>query len=223
MAQLTGRSANLFLLDSAGKITQAWRTPKGEGQQSGDALPAAVAGETLRLQPSPRKLARVDRYAATSPTISEAADKHYRALEAEHEFDSLAGKLAAKLRKEMNKRKKLQANLQKDLSRTAILTNTNDWAICCSPIIATANAYGNKVSLTDYYAEGAPTIEIEVDEKHTLQEAAAESFSRYTKAKRAVEEIGAQIAQLDRELEELEEKRMKLEEAIASRDADGSG
>ena len=36
VAQLTGRSANLFLLDSVGNITQVWRNPHGEGQQVGE-------------------------------------------------------------------------------------------------------------------------------------------------------------------------------------------
>ena len=83
--------------------------------------------------------------------------------------------------------------------------------------VSNAKRAGNKVSLTDYYAEGTPTIELEIDEKASLQEVAAESFSRYTKAKRAVEEIGARLLELDRELLAFEEKRVKLDQAIASR------
>ena len=36
VAQLSGRSANLFLVDEAGCITHAWREPKGAGQQIGE-------------------------------------------------------------------------------------------------------------------------------------------------------------------------------------------
>ena len=36
IAQLTGRSANLFLLDSASQITHALRAPRGQGQQVGE-------------------------------------------------------------------------------------------------------------------------------------------------------------------------------------------
>jgi predicted ribosome quality control (RQC) complex YloA/Tae2 family protein len=61
-----------------------------------------------------------------------------------------------------------------------------------------------------------PAIEIEVDENLSLQDAAGESFSSYTKAKRAIAEIAARLAQLDKELEQIEEKREKLERAIAS-------
>jgi predicted ribosome quality control (RQC) complex YloA/Tae2 family protein len=57
-----------------------------------------------------------------------------------------------------------------------------------------------------------------VDENQSLQEVAAESFSRYSKAKRAIGEIGARQLELERELAMLEEKRARLDQAIATRD-----
>jgi predicted ribosome quality control (RQC) complex YloA/Tae2 family protein len=39
--------------------------------------------------------------------------------------------------------------------------------------LSTAERRGAQVTLTDYYAEGEPRIEIEVDENSTLQEEAA--------------------------------------------------
>jgi predicted ribosome quality control (RQC) complex YloA/Tae2 family protein len=211
VAQLTGRSANLFLLDAADKITQALRPPKGEGQQLSDSyLPPE---QRAREAPPATTFDRDD-----SASISESLDQHYRELEAERDFDSLAGNLAAKLRKEIGKRKKLQANLRHDLvthgdpgahKRRGDLLLAN---------LSTAKRTGNRVSLTDYYTEGSPTIEIEVDEHQSLQDVAAESFSRYTKAKRAIEEIGARQLELERELAMLEEKRAQLDRAIAARD-----
>ena len=219
VAQLTGRSANLFLLDAAGKITQAWRALKGEGQQVGDLYqpPAlqtkTVSGQAARLVSGAPRLARGD-----SLNMSAAADEYYRQLEVGHEFDSLAGNLMAKLRKEMTRWRKLQANLNKDLIAHGNPEEHKRLGDLLLANISNAKRAGNKVRLTDYYAEGAPTVEIEVDENASLQEAAGVSFSRYTKAKRAVEEIGARLFQLKRELEELDEKRVKLEKAIASRD-----
>jgi predicted ribosome quality control (RQC) complex YloA/Tae2 family protein len=154
-----------------------------------------------------------------SLSISAAADKHYRALEVAHEFDSLAGNLAGKLRKEMAKRKKLQANLDKDLLAHGNPEEHKRRGDLLLANITNAKRTGNRVTLTDYYTEGMPTIEIEIDENATLQEAAGESFSRFGKAKRAVEEIATRLLQLGRELEEFDQKRLKLEEAIANRDA----
>jgi predicted ribosome quality control (RQC) complex YloA/Tae2 family protein len=211
VAQLTGRSANLLLLDSRGIITQAWRAPRGEGQLVGDLYQPPMV-QTKPLSEMPR-LTRGD-----SLTISAAADKHYRHLEGEHEFESLAGNLVAKLRKEISRRKKLRANLKKDLVAHGNPEEHKRLGDLLLANISNAKRAGNKVTLTDYYTEGTPTIEIEADENQSLQEAAAESFSRYTKAKRAIEELGSRLVRLDRELEQFEEKRVKLEKAITSHD-----
>jgi predicted ribosome quality control (RQC) complex YloA/Tae2 family protein len=219
VAQLTGRSANLFLLNSAGEIIHAWRTPRGEGQQPGELYrpPApqatAIPAEAVNPVSTESPLARSE-----GESISAAADKHYRARAMTHEFDSLAGSLAAKLRKEIARRKKLQANLEKDLIAHGNPDEHKRLGDLLLANIANAKRIGNKVSLTDYYAEGAPTIEIEIDENESLQDAAGQSFSRYTKAKRAVEEIGTRLLQLKQELEEFEEKRVQLDKAIANRD-----
>ena len=150
--------------------------------------------------------------------MSETADKYYRELAAGQEFDSLAGKLVARLRKEITKRKKLQTNLNKDLSAHGNPDEHKRAGDLLLSNIMSATRTGSKVRLTDYYAEGAPTIEIEIDENATLPEAANAYFSRYTKAKRAVEELGTRLIQLEQELEELDEKLVRLEVAVANGD-----
>ena len=214
VAQLTGRSANLLLLDSAGIVTQAWRPPRGEGQRVGDQYrPPMLQPKAVKPVSEPQRLTRGD-----FPTISAAADKHYRQLQVKHEFESLAGILVARLRKEISRRQKLQANLKKDLVAHGNPEEHKRLGDLLLANISSAKRAGNRVSLVDYYAEGTPTIEIEIDENTSLQVAAGESFSRYTKAKRAVEEIGSRLLQLDRDLQELDEKQVELEAAIASRE-----
>lgn len=216
VVQLTGRSANLFLLDSSGKVQQAWRKPKGNGQ---------LAGE-LYKPPPPGNPASPIMLQANKPfsvqggtTLSAAADKYYRDLASRHEFDTLAGKVRASLRRELSRRRKLQENLRKDLVAHG---NPSEHRRIGDLLLAnTENArrFGNIVSLTDYYTDGAPTIEIEVDENVTLPEAANSCFSRYTKGKRAMEELGSRLIQIGQELKDLDAKLMKLEAAIGSRDA----
>jgi len=221
VAQLTGRSANLFLINSAGTIIHAWRTPRGEGQQPGE----QYRPPTLQAMTIPATSVATPVSAATrlirgeSASISAAADKHYRALEVVHEFDSLAGNLVARVRKEIAKRKKLQANLEKDLLAHGNPEGHKRLGDLLLANIANAKRVGNRVTLIDYYAEGTPLLVMEIDENTSLQEAASESFSRYSKAKRAVEEIGTRRAQLERELGQFDEKRLRLEAAIARRDA----
>ena len=211
VAQLTGRSANLFQLNSAGVITQALRKPRGEGQQVGDQYrPPTRQAEAMTEEPN---LPRGD-----FPTVSAAADAHYRQSEAVHEFDSLAAHLVATIRKEISRRKKLKANLKQDLAAHGDPGEHKRLGDLLLANIASAKRTGNRVTLQDYYAEGTPLVEVEIDENRTLQEAAGDAFSRFTRAKRAVEEIGTRLAQLDQELAGLENKRLSLAAAIASRD-----
>src|SRR6266850_134285 len=211
VAQLTGRSANLFLLDSSGRITHALRPPRGEGQQPGGHYrPPTLQAKQLSDEPRLTK--------GIFPTISAAADEHYRQLAAQQEFDSAAATLVANLRKEISKRQKLKANLNKDLTAHGDPDEHKRFGDLLLANIANAEREGDKVRLRDYYADGAPTIEVKLDENISLQDAAAKAFSRYSKSKRAVEQIGTRLIQLDRELGEFEEKRLKLEKAIADRD-----
>lgn len=217
VAQLTGRSANLFLLDSESRIKQAWRNPRGEGQQLGELYEpplsqAKIASAILKTGSE----AQLTLEGGTS--FSAAADKYYSDLAKGHDFDSLAGNLVASLRKEITRRKKLQVNLRKDLVAHGNSEEHKRLGDLLLANIAGARRDGNRVNLTDYYAEGAPVIEVEVDEKLTLPEAATAYFSRYTKAKRAVEEIGARLIQLESELEQLGTKLAKLEKVMAARD-----
>jgi predicted ribosome quality control (RQC) complex YloA/Tae2 family protein len=211
IAQLTGRSANLFLLNSAGEVTQALRPPKGEGQRIGDQyLAPGLQARTVSEEPL---LAR-----GKSPTLSAALDEYYRRLDTERAFDSFAANLVSKLKRELTRRERLRKNLEEDLVAHGQPEDHKRLGDLLLANITTAEREGNKLSLKDYYAEGVPTIEIELDENESMQEGASKLFSRYTKAKRAIEEIGGRLIQLDRELEELREKQIELNRAIASRD-----
>jgi predicted ribosome quality control (RQC) complex YloA/Tae2 family protein len=86
--------------------------------------------------------------------------------------------------------------------------------------LSTAERTGARVRLLDYFAEGAPAIEIEIDEHATLQEEAARRFALYARAKRAAQEIDGRRAALAEELAALEATRDELERIAAARDAD---
>ena len=207
----------MFLLNADGYITNACRTPQGEGQQPGELYqPPKQQAETSRAEIEP--VSEVLEPRSSSASISEVLDEHYRRRAADAEFEAQARKLQNKLNKEIAKRKKLAANLRKDLAEHGEPETHKRLGDLLLANIATAKRHGNKVRVTDYYALDAPTIEIEIDENTSLQEAAGQYFSRYTKAKRAIEEVGARLSQVDEELKELARKQLQLDEAIANRD-----
>jgi predicted ribosome quality control (RQC) complex YloA/Tae2 family protein len=211
VAQLTGRSANLFLLDSDERIVQALRRPMGKGQRVDE-----------KYEPPPQSVAKTFREPIIPidgfRSMSEAAAEHYRQIEVEEEFKNAAAKLKDQLRREISKREKLRLNLQQDLVNHGDADAHKRLGDLLLANIANAKRAGDRVTLTDYYSEGQPDIELTIDENKTLQESAADAFSRYGKAKRAVGEIKERLTLLEHELAELKDKQTKLDAAIASRD-----
>ncbi|HSS20345.1 MAG TPA: NFACT family protein [Pyrinomonadaceae bacterium] len=213
VAQLTGRSANLFLLNSAGEIEHSWRALEGTGQQPGDVY-SPPRTETTRNRPNDPPPFQLE----GSTTISETADRYYSELGTDREFEVLAAELRGELRKEITKLKRLEKNLKHDLAEHGDPAEHKRQGDLLLANITNAKRSGNKALVTDYYAEGTPTVEVAVDENLTLQEAAAALFARYTKAKRAVSEITERLAQVERSLWTAAVRREKLEAVISERD-----
>lgn len=211
IAQLTGKAANLLLLNEQGYIIDTLRPPRGEGQEIGNLYhpPPLHRSDAPASIPFEQK---------NFSTLSEAADEFYRALEVARRFDSRAATVRSRLRKEIAQREKLRAHLAKDLEAHGNADEHKRKGDLLLANIGSAKRHGSKVTLTDYYAENTPLIELEVDENSTLQEEAARRFNRYTKAKRAVEEITQRRAVLENELGTLHARESEFENIINARD-----
>ncbi|HEX8457882.1 MAG TPA: NFACT RNA binding domain-containing protein [Pyrinomonadaceae bacterium] len=214
VAQLTGRAANLLLLDADGRIRETLRTPRGEGQEIADIYqpPARPEG---RPPHAPPVLAFTRR---AHDSLSEAADAYYRELEQRRAFDARAAAQRARLRALVEKQQKLRRNLEKDLAAHGDAEAHKRVGDLLLANIATAERHGSRVRVVDYFAEDAPTIELEIDEHASLQEEAARRFARYAKAKRAAQETAARLAELNASLDALERGRDELERIVAARD-----
>jgi predicted ribosome quality control (RQC) complex YloA/Tae2 family protein len=222
VVQLTGRTSNLFLLDSHGRILDTLRPSRGEGQETGDTYgPPTSQGSPATSQETPtarRESPLILREGSSS--LSEALDRHHLRLEAERAFDSRAAAASAKIKQELARLKKLRENLARDLAEHGDAEEHRRAGDLLLANIGTAERSGSVVRLQDFYTEGAPTIELEVEENRTLQEEAARRFARYTKAKRAAREIAARLETIESELSVLESRRAELEGVIAARDSE---
>ncbi len=211
VAQLTGRSANLFLVDSDGLIMHALRSPRGVGQQVGDVYqpPPAISGKVTEEEQLEQ---------GGFDSLSAAADDHYQRLEKNRAFTADARTAQGRLRKEMAHREKLRLNLSRDLAAHGDAGKHRRLGELLLANIETAERNGSRVGITDYYADGEPRIELEIDENRTLQEEAASYFARYTRARRAAEEIAGRLSEIDRELEELRSREAELERIVSQQD-----
>jgi predicted ribosome quality control (RQC) complex YloA/Tae2 family protein len=211
VAQLTGRSANLLLLDEEGIVLHTLRSLKGEGQQVGtEYAPPPTAAQESPIESTLQK--------GSFASLSAAADAFYQDLEANRAFDAQAAGARARLRQEIARLKKLRRHLESDLAGHGEPEQHKRLGDLLLANIATAERQGNQVRVTDFYAVGSPIIEIEVDEHTTLQDEAGRFFALYSKAKRAKQQIAVRIKESDEKLEELKRLETVLEEIVVARD-----
>jgi len=211
VAQLTGRSANHFLLDEQGIITHSQRSLAGPGQGVGEHYaPPVVHREDAAGEPV---LARGE-----FPSLSAAAENYYLGLEAARRFTARAASARARLRQETLRLQKLKTHLANDLKHHGDPEQHKRIGGLLLANISSAERTGNSVELQDYYTEGGPPMRIEVDEATTLQAAAADYFARYTKAKRAAEQIGRRLEEIEAQFAMLEHQRAALENIIGNCD-----
>ena len=208
VVQLTGRAANLILLDDSERIIAVLR-----GGQN-----APAPGDIYSPPTSPSRDA-----ASAIPDIppgspSAYADAHYTAIDATRTFDSRAGALRSRLRTSIQRQRKLKEHLQEDLAGHGDPEEHKKAGDLLLANIATAVRHGPKVVVSDYYSAGSPQIEFEIDEHTSLQDEAAHRFRLYTKAKHAREEIATRLTSVDREIEQLQTRAQELEQIIEQRD-----
>ncbi|HEX7317029.1 MAG TPA: NFACT family protein [Pyrinomonadaceae bacterium] len=220
VAQLTGRSSNLFLLDERGRVRIALRPARGEGQTEGEVYgpPEPPAGAAPRAGETARKRVGPDIPREGFASLSEALDRYHLRQESERAFDARAGAATARVRQQIANQRKLRDNLGRDLTGHGDAEEHKRAGDLLLANIGTAVRAGGRVRVTDFYAEDAPTVELEIDENRTLQEEAARRFARYTKAKRAAREIAERLEKIEPELAALEARREELERIVAARD-----
>lgn len=208
VAQLTGRAANLFLLDELNRIEAVAREHQSRIHE-------------LYQPPPPREIETSEQPPQVTGSPSAFADAHYTALDSAREFHSRASAVRAKLLRAIRQQRKLKENLQRDLVEHGDPEAHKRIGDLLLSNIATAERRGNKVVIIDYYAEDAPSIELEIDEHISLTDEAAQRFRQYGKAKRARAEIAARLTQIDREIARVEAQLQELERIIQQRDEEG--
>jgi predicted ribosome quality control (RQC) complex YloA/Tae2 family protein len=215
IAQLTGRAANLFLVNPQGVIINQAREGKGQGQTIGEAYqrPPAAGGQSAS-ESELIEIIRTGRHASAS----EAADAYFSSLLVERAFDNRAGAARAELRKKITRHQKLLKQLELDLTSHADGELQKRLGDLLLANLSTARRAGNRVMLIDYFADDAGEVEIEIDEHSTLPEEAERRFARYSRSKRAVRQIDSRIATIRLELDQLSSRSEALEKIIAERD-----
>lgn len=213
VAQLTGRSANLLLLDKNGEITHTQRSLTGLGQSVGEIYQPPI----VRRRSSPDRPFEQGDF----ESLSAAADHYYQELAAAQAFKNDCTKARNILRHEVSRLLKLQKHLTDDLAAHGDPEKHKRLGDLLLANISAAKRNGNKLTLTDFYAPGLPTVEIEIDDKTSLQKEAARYFALYGKARRAAQQIAERLDEVQNNLSALYQRQAHLEQVIADHDEHG--
>ena len=220
IAQLTGRSANLILLDAARTVIHAARPIDIAGQRVGERY-ARPSGGAQPETKSTRLLDQIRSGESSSP--SEAADAYFMSLLAQRAHESRANAAHAQLRKKIAQRQKLLKQLQNDLESHANAGEHKRIGDLLLANLSTAKRKGNRVALIDYFCDDARPVEIELDDAVSLQEEAQRRFALYQRSKRAVGQVASRIDAVKKELRDLQSKQESLEQALSEQPAIAAG
>jgi predicted ribosome quality control (RQC) complex YloA/Tae2 family protein len=215
IAQLTGRSANLFVINEEQTIIQAARLTDNSGQRTGEAY--TPPSSEPKSPVSPTKLFDLI-HNGGFPSPSEAADAYFTSALTQREFESRANAARAQIRKKISQQQKLLKQLQNDLASHADAEEHKRIGDLLLANLTTAKRSRDRVKLIDYFSENASPIEIELDESTSLPEEAQRRFTLYQRSKRALRQIASRIVEVEREIDRLQAEQKKLDDQLAAAD-----
>ena len=215
VAQLTGRSSNLFLLNSDRRIIGSLVDKDVAGQR---------IGETYHVPDRPLQpktdddAADIEIRPEDNGSASKALDRLFTERQANQNFNSRAETAKRAISREISKRMRLIDRLSEDLTNHGNAEKWKRYGDLLLANLSTARRQGDTVIVSDYFDEAAPELSIEADENMSLTDAAQSYFRRYTKATNAAVEIERRKSTIEKELSRLKAQLAELERAIEARD-----
>ena len=214
IAQLTGKSSNLFLLDADRGILAAARKPLDGAQSIGMVYSPPAAG-----------IARIEKFGgpdllAFDPKISlsESLDSYFQRKDEQEGFDAIANEARNRNQKAKSKFQRLIKNLEADILQHG---DPDKWKKYGDLLLAdqyNARRENGSLVVRDLFDESGRLISIEADDNDSVPEAAEKYFRKYTKARNAATQTAKRIELVRLQLADAEGGSSVIENAIATRD-----
>jgi predicted ribosome quality control (RQC) complex YloA/Tae2 family protein len=145
-------------------------------------------------------------------SLSEAAEQYYRARELQKALREEYNSVKQLLVHDIKKIEAALAAIEKDSARFEDPDRLKRFGELIHANLATARVEGTKALVVDYYDPEQPEIEIELNDKKSLLQAAADYFARYQKARRALTAIALRRDKVGHNLEPLKRLLRSIEE-----------
>lgn len=207
LVELTGKTANLLVLDEAGHIRRDLNGVKGSAGQ-------------LYVSPAPQQrgashitCARFTQNIQESPCpLSAAIDAHYRKVEAASVAETVRNTRAGVLRKSIKKlRRRLEA-WHEDLANAAQYKPYARYGELLKANLGTICKGQTNVTLVDYFDEELPNLTIPLDQAKTPQGNMDDYFRKHRKHLAAERELLPRIETGQKELELLQAELTAIEQ-----------
>jgi predicted ribosome quality control (RQC) complex YloA/Tae2 family protein len=207
VCELTGKTANVLLLDSGGLVLRGLRHHRDLVGQ----LYTAPLGRT-----SPTRAPQASRFTdgGGSFPISAAIEAHYREKEA-----ALAGDAAKESRRRFLQQalKKEQRRIdawQQDLTKARKYRDYARYGELLKANLGTIKKGADRVTLIDYYDEALPEVTIPLDSTKSAQANMDDYFRKHRKYVRADQELQPRIDEGQRHVAEMRRELAAIEEGI---------
>lgn len=193
VAELTGRHANLFALDPTGRVVAMAHRDRGtRGLQPGMTY-APPPPPPARDDPPPR---------FTDPVALEEAARARIAAQAEVDEATQRKRLLGRARKRLER---LHRKVSADVGRAARAEALRKRGELLKGALHTVRKGDTTAEVTDWYAEGTPTVQIELDPTLEPAENLQRIFARYKKAIAGAHKAGARLEQVEAQQYRVEE------------------
>lgn len=209
VGQLTGRSANIFLIDEGNRIVARMRDTSGRGQDVGD-----IYEPPARSSSTPREEKQEEYASLPDETFSETVDRYFISLIESRKIDAAVNAQRGNIKSELRRTKRLLESLESDLASHG---DPETWKKLGDLLLAntsTARREDDVIFVIDYFDPASPEIQIGGESNKSLTQVAEEYFRKYTKARNAAEQLASRISTAREQVREIELRLESLEQSV---------
>lgn len=204
VAELTGRHANVFLLDAHGEILGSLLPNTGDAR-------SLHTGATWQPPTSAPPAPKPSRFQGED--VNTQVRTHYARAETEHAVESLKSRLGARLRKALKKARRRERAIASDRERAAQAETFRRWGEALKAALHRIQPKAERVTVVDYLDPETPEIEIELDPQLTPAQNMEAFFKKHRKLTQSIEHIERREKQTRDEIARLQTWLKRLEAA----------
>ncbi|MEK6617943.1 MAG: NFACT family protein [Nitrospirota bacterium] len=206
IAELTGRGADLLLLDSHDKILATLNTPR---EKVGKPYQPPISPARPQTRAGTWTSSDVDAKAFPSPDedhsfpMSTALERRYQAREEEFDRARLRQARLAEVRKRIKKASRRIEALRTDLDKAARYRDYARYGELLKANLGKIHKGQERITVTDYFDPATPELVIPLDPSKSPRGNMDDYFKKHRKHLAAEREIRPRLAAVERELEAL--------------------